>query len=173
MEKDLMPGADALANVANSLQSMGDQPIAQILECNESTRDFGLILSPSEAQGLAESRADALNRTGRVEFGPCITQKIILKFCDSPYLSQDTYAETIGELTQIFYYFKSELDWMPDDELIARMKKYFDTGCRGSVENLKDHTLESMVHNLRFGSGDEEDFLSGTEGFDWEEDGDA
>ena len=172
LEKDLIPGADAFANLSTSLQSLGDQPFVQILECNETTRDFGLTITPDEAQSLVESRADALNRTGRIEFGPCVTQKIILKFCDSPYLTQDAFAGTMSELTQIFYFFKNELEWMPDDELIRRMRTYYDTDCRGSIENL-NHVLESLVHSLRFGTGDDVDLSSGRKSFTMEEDEDA
>lgn len=174
MKEDLTPERDAFVNVPKGLQILGDSmhPAAQILECNGTTREFGLILSPDQVQELIESRADALNRTGRVEFGPCITKKIILEFCDSPYLSKDSYASVIGELTQIFYYFKNELEWMADDQLISRMRESFDTICKGSVESLKDHVLEKMVLDLRHGCSDDADLSFGTDGFSGEEDED-
>ncbi len=150
MENDLTKGKDALANIPAGLQFLGDYSAAQLMECNGTTGVFGLVLSPADVQFLAETRADALGRMGRVEFGECATRKIILEFCDSPYLSQDTFAETVGELAQLFYYFKSELEWMADSDLIARMKAYFDTECRGSTEDLAG-ALENMTHCLKYG----------------------
>jgi hypothetical protein len=166
MKKEYKTGTDALANVSNNLRILGESlnPVDQMLSCNDTTRAFGLVLPPDGALELAGSRADALAKTGRVEFGEYAVRKIILEFCDSPYLTQDTYAETLGELTQIFYYFKNELEWMSDGELIGRMKKYFDTVCRGSIGHL-NLVLESMVHDMRYGCWDEAGLLPETDVF--------
>ena len=141
------------------------QAVAQIIACNEETSRFGLVLSPSEAQTLVESRADALRKTGRVEFEVGIFDKLILEFCDSPFISQSNYAETMSELVDIFYYYKDELDWLPDDELIHRMKKLFNENCQGSVDHLRNSEMEKMVYAARRGhfSDTAEDDLRGAQ----------
>ena len=54
--------------------------------------------------------------------------KILLEaFCDSPYIMQSNYEETLEELQDIFYFFKGEaMEQISDDELIEFMKRDFD-----------------------------------------------
>ena len=40
-----------------------------------------------------------------------VIEKIILAFCDSPYISMHNYEETIHELLEIFYYYKNILEF--------------------------------------------------------------
>lgn len=131
--------------------------VSEIMKCNEYTARFGLVLSQSEAQELVETRTEALSRNGRIEFGGGIIDKLIKEFCDSPFLYQGNYAETLNELIETFYYFKNEsLDGISDDELISLMKKYFDQKCRGSIELLRNRELEALARNIRYGVGDYE-----------------
>lgn len=128
------------------------QAIAEIEKCNEFTAEFGLILSRFEAAELVETRNIALKNSGRIEFGGGVISKIIREFCDSPYISMHNYAETIHELTEIFYYYKNEtLDLMSDDDLIKLMKNSFDGKCHGSLELLSGRELANMARNLRYG----------------------
>ena len=128
------------------------QAIEEIQKCNEFTSEYGLALSPSDAARLAETRNIALKSSGRIEFGGGAIHKIIRGFCDSPYISMHNYAETIHELTEIFYYYKNEtLDLMGDDDLIKFMKNSFDGKCQGSLELLSGRELANMARNIRYG----------------------
>ncbi len=146
-------------NFMLTLSSMQNQlAVAEITNCNDFSSRFGLTLSPTKAQELVETRAEVLNRHGRIEFGGGIIEKLIVAFCDSPFLSQSNYAETLNELIETFYYFKNEsFDSVSDDELIFIMKKHFDNNCRGSVELLQSRELETLAHNIRFGITDYEE----------------
>lgn len=140
------------ANMQNKLT------VSEIIKCNEFTARFGLALSQSEAHKLVETRTEALSRNGRIEFGAGIIDKLIKEFCDSPFLYQGNYAETLNDLIETFYYFKNEsLDGISDDELISLMKKYFDQKCLGSVELLQNRELEALARNIRYGVRDYED----------------
>jgi hypothetical protein len=144
--------------------------VSEILKCNEYTVRFGLVLSQFEAQELIETRNEALNRNGRIEFGGGIIDKIIKEFCDSPFLYQANYAETLNDLVETFYYFKNESqDRLSDDELISLMKKYFDSNCGGSVELLQNRELEAIAKNIRYGISDYEDISDQADYFDEEE----
>ncbi len=71
---------------------------------------------------------------------------LVTEFCDSPYIIQANYEDTILELQDSFYYFKNEsMDRISDDELIAFMKRYFDGICQGSLEYLSGTSLEGCV----------------------------
>lgn len=129
--------------------------VTEIIQCNGITSRFGLILNESDAAELAKTRSDALEAMGRIEFSGGIINKIITAFCDSPYLNQVNYTETLNVLLEAFYYFKNEtLDEMDDDELIDIMKKSFNQTCRGSVDLLMTRDLENLSRRIRFGIKD-------------------
>jgi hypothetical protein len=87
-----------------------------------------------------------LKENGRVEFGESIFRPLIEAFCDSPYLSQKNYAETLAQLTEGFYYLKNATDdLLTDDELIQSMKKLFDGFCGGEVQALLDLDAETLI----------------------------
>lgn len=137
---------------------MNKLAITEIINCNEITYRYGLVLSQSEAQELVETRSESLSSNGRIEFSGGIINKLIIEFCDSPFISQFNYASTLNELVEIFYYFKNEtLDEISDDDLIILMKKYFDGNCKGSMELLQNRELEVLAHNIRYGVSDYED----------------
>jgi hypothetical protein len=133
--------------------------ITEIIRCNQTTSRYGLVLKDSEAKELAETRSEALEKLGRIEFAGGTINKLILEFCDSPYLNQSNYAETLHELIQIFYYFKNEtLDEVDDDDLIEAMKKYYDETCRGSLDLLETRDLENLARKIRYGETDTDDY---------------
>jgi len=140
--------------------------VREIIRCNETTSRYGLILNESDATELADTRSEALEKLGRIEFAGGAINKLIIEFCDSPYLSQSNYAETLHELVEAFYYFKNEtLDEVDDDDLIEAMKKYFDETCRGSLDLLETRDLESLARKIRYGYMSEEDYSEGIEDF--------
>ena len=125
---------------------------AEIEKCNSFTSRFNLLLSHQDALELVETKNYALRFNGRLEFGGEVIEKIIRKFCSSPFLSRHNYAETLHELIEIFYFFKNDtLDLLSDEELIEQMKNSFDGVCQGSLELLAGRELEKSARNLRYG----------------------
>ncbi|WFR58680.1 DUF6323 family protein [Anaerocolumna sp. AGMB13025] len=126
----------------------------EIRKCNEYTSKFGVTLTEEEIRGLLINRKEALKSSGRIELSGGILKKLILEFCDSTFIEQEVYAQTLEVLQEMFYYFKNEaLDEVSDDELIHIMKEYFDTECQGSLEYLQETTLEEICRNIRYGYG--------------------
>ena len=118
-----------------SQQSQSDALVQELATCNSKTRQSGLLLSEQQMKGLIERRFEALKETRRVEFGRGILPDLIETFCSSPYLSQDTYVETIAWLQDAFYRFKEETDeQVSDDDLIGAMRTLFDDEAHGSQE---------------------------------------
>lgn len=123
--------------------------IANIKKCNEYTKQYGLILSDNQINNLFERRKETLEETGRIEFREGIIDKLIKEFCNSPYINQENYAETLYELIEIFYEYKNEtMDLITDDELIEFMKKSFDGICQGDLEYLSGTVMYKMRDNL-------------------------
>ena len=128
------------------------QAVGEVIKCNDYTARFGLTLTPVQALELVETRSIALSDNGRIEFGGGVIDKIIVKFCDSPYISMHNYTQTIHELLEIFYYYKNEtLDLVSDDDLIKHMKTAFDGICQGSLDLLSGRELDRLARNLRYG----------------------
>lgn len=75
--------------------------VENILRVNEYTEKFGLTLSMEDARVLAKSKNETLKEEQRVELGESILPKIILCFCDSNYIDQNNFVETIIRLHDI------------------------------------------------------------------------
>ena len=131
------------------------QAFNDIFRCNELTTEYGLMLHEEGVKEIIKTRNVALEKSGRIEFNGQIISKIIMTFCDSPYISQYNYSDTINELVEIFYNYKNEtLDYISDDELIEIMKEYFDNYCQGSLELLEGKVLYKIADNIRRGVKD-------------------
>lgn len=132
--------------------------VAILKAANEYTAKFGLVLSDEETSLLLNERKDVLKKEQRVEFGEGILPKLIFAFCDSPYIHQDNYVETLGRLQEIFYFYKNEsLDEYTDDELVEAMKELFDGPCQGSLDYMEDTGLQRLARRARYGLSMEEE----------------
>ncbi|MGG7142385.1 DUF6323 family protein [Clostridium nigeriense] len=140
-------------NFSLTIQNMKKKQLAmEIKKCNEMTMKYGVTLSDTQIESLINKRFESLKNTGRVEFGDGILKELIEAFCDSPYIIQETYEETLEELQEIFYFFKGEaMEQIADDELIEFMKICFNGECQGSIEYLSGTNLEELCRNTRYG----------------------
>ena len=117
---------------------------------NEYTNQFGLCLTDDDIQDLLIRRRECLSEQQRVEFGTGILDKIIFAFCDSNFIYQDNYVESIARLQNIFYLYKNEsMDELTDEELITMMRNAFDDECQGSLEYLEETYLDQFARNIR------------------------
>lgn len=128
------------------------QELARVLDCNQTTGQFGLTLTSEDASELMQVRQTSLKENRRVELGGSILPDIIFTFCDSDFIRQDNYVNTIAELQEIFFLFKNEaMDEMTDDELLSFMKEKFETTCFGDLEYLRNTCLERFSRAIRAG----------------------
>jgi hypothetical protein len=124
----------------NSMQKISAGIVENALRAvNDKVSGRGLVLSDAEAQALVLRREEVLQERGRVEFGEGILPKLAFAFCDSPYISQREYPDTLAALMEIFYGAKAQSgERWGDADLLEAMKTYFDGECHGSVEMLAD-----------------------------------
>lgn len=128
----------------------GQNQLQKVLDMNQKTQQFGLVLTEQDAKLLVEARGEELRRQQRVEFGESILSKLIFTFCDSEYIFQDNYVETIIRLQEIFYIFKNEtMDELTDDELLTFMRKQFENVCHGDLEYLEGTCLSNFARAIR------------------------
>ena len=122
----------------------------ELLKTNEYTCNFGLSLTKQDVAELMSLRKECLMEQQRVEFGKGVLEKLVYSFCDSDYIYQENYAETLARLQDIFYLYKNEsMDELTDDELIDVMREVFDGECQGSLEYLEETFLEKFAREIR------------------------
>lgn len=132
------------------LAALGKESLCRELqnlsEYNQIGARYGLMLSESQLSRLIEGRYAALSETDRVEFGSGVLKELIYSFCDSPYIDQSNYEDTLMTLQELFYTFKNECrDRLSDDELIRNMKIAFDHRLHGSLEALAQTPVEALA----------------------------
>ena len=126
--------------------------LAKVLETNQRAERYGLTLSEEEAGLILEERGRALKEQKRVEFGEGILPKIIDEFCDSAYLDQEHYVETLIRLQDIFYLYKNEMmDEITDDELLHFMKEQYEEICFGDLDYLESTCLSNFAQAIPCG----------------------
>lgn len=140
MEKDWM----ILLQQQNQLE--------KVMRTNQKTERFHLSLTEQDAKVILEERKNSLSEQKRIEFGEDIATKIIYEFCDSDYIDQSNYVETIVRLQEIFYQYKNEMqDEITDDELLHLMKEQFETICFGDLDYLESTCLANFAQAIRAG----------------------
>ena len=137
----------------NWLELAADQAqVGKVMETNQYTQRYGLILKPEDAQIIVAERRNTLREQKRVEFGQGILPQLIYEFCDSGYISQSNYVETMIRLQEIFYLYKNEtMDELTDNELVHFMKEQFETVCYGDLEYLEGTCLDIFSQAGRSG----------------------
>ena len=126
--------------------------LARVMQTNQSTQQFGLILTEQDAKLILDERKKSLLEQRRIEFGEGIVPKIIYEFCDSSYIDQNNYVDTIIRLQEIFYLYKNEMqDEITDDELLHLMKEQFEEICFGDLEYLESTCLANFAQAIRAG----------------------
>lgn len=126
--------------------------LAKVLETNEMTARYGLVLTQQDAELLVAERSRVLKRERRVEFGPGILPKVIEQFCDSDFIDQNNYVDTLLRLQEIFYLYKNEMqDEISDEELLHFMKEQFEEVCFGDLGYLEGTCLQIFAEAVRAG----------------------
>lgn len=139
-------------------QSQMARVIGELESCNTRIERYGLSLSARDIQALVVGRVEALQETGRVEFGGGATKELVLAFAGSPHVSQAWFAALILDLQDLFYEFKNEsLEQVPDDELVATMRSLFDDVAKGDLAYLAEALFDGLGRHIREVAGADSD----------------
>lgn len=126
--------------------------LVKVMETNKMTAGYGLVLTEQDAGLLVEERTRVLREERRVEFGPGILPKIIEQFCDSDFIDQNNYTDTLLRLQEIFYLYKNEMhDEITDEELLHFMREQFEEVCFGDLGYLEGTCLQVFAEAVRAG----------------------
>ncbi len=137
-----------------------------LLNTNSISAEYGLSLSEKDTLMLINAGRESIAAQDRIEFGKSATVKIIDKFMQSAYITQDIYADTIASLIEIFYEAKEEsMDILTDDEVIDIMFYYFENESGGVIEVLQNRDMEELCRRVRYAAmgidNGDNSFLSG------------
>lgn len=122
----------------------------EMAKVREMSGSFGLSLNDAQCEMLVRTRNEALRRQGRIELQGGILRKLTFAFCDSSFVDQSNYADTLAAMTELFYAFKNDsLDEISDDELIAYMRSVFEGPAQGDIEYLTDITVSDLCRAAR------------------------
>lgn len=122
-----------------------------LVRADACARQYGLALTAADVQTLADKRTRALTETQRIEFFESAVPRIVEAFCDSPYLQQEEYVDTLCTLIDAFYAFKNEFGgWITDAELIAFMREQYDAS-GGSADAVIDASAAQLYRCRIFG----------------------
>ena len=87
-----------------------------LLKSNEKAQKYGLCSFPEAGGSDYRNTKCCIAAHGRMEFGAGVLGRIAEAFCDSPWISQEDYEQTLHEVTGLFYEFKNEtMDIVSDD----------------------------------------------------------
>lgn len=126
--------------------------MSEILELNEKTKAYGLVLTAKDVQLMMAARSQVLSSYGRVELSIEATKELIEVFSTSSFIQQEDYVDTLNELHEIFYYLKNETeDKISDTKLLYRIKEVFENDCEGSLDLLKSRLDEHAEEFRRQG----------------------
>lgn len=121
-------------------------------ECNARTARYQLTLSEAEIGMLLGAREDALQASGRVELGESILPRLALALCDSPYIQQADYAQTLCAMQALFYRCKTESGGtFTDSALVRLLCRTFNGPAQGFLDYLEQAAME-IARAARHGS---------------------
>lgn len=119
------------------IKNESQKGICKIIECNEYLKKYGLEITNEDVKTIIEKREIALKKSGRLETNFDVVSVLIREFCDSPYISKENFIETINELMEAFYYYKTETkNKISDEGLIKFMRENYDKTANGDVSYL-------------------------------------
>ena len=147
-------------NALITLENFALQPVDdKILALNDVSREYGLVLTAEDAKELSEIRERSLKDNERLEIGLGAMEGIIRRFSKSSFINQENYAYVIAEVTDLFYYIKTETDdRISDNELLDELYLRFEQRCRGSVDLLLGREGEILIRKINAGENYEKWF---------------
>lgn len=110
----------------------------EILNLNERSQEYGLILTPDDVENIVKSRNHTLNSYGRIDLNMDVTKEIMEILYKSQFTDKDDYVEMINDLVEIFYFLKNEtFDEISDKEIIEIIGEFYEE-TRGRIDNIQD-----------------------------------
>lgn len=116
------------------------------LKCHELAERYDMQLTRQQFEALEKARMQALEATGRLDFGGGVLEQLVYAFCDSPFVDNEHFVALLMEMQELFYTFRNEtLDVLTDEELISVMERMFNGEAQGAAEYLAEVPPQRLV----------------------------
>ncbi|MCL2774363.1 MAG: DUF6323 family protein [Oscillospiraceae bacterium] len=124
--------------------------IDNLKDLNAKANNYGLVVTEKAAREISAYRRNSLTENERVEIKSDAVTRLTSAFLESRYINQEDFAETIGELIDMFYYIQGEIPHvLSDDDLIAEMFEVFIETCNGVIEVMQSKGLEKILRKYK------------------------
>jgi len=141
--------------------------IKDLVDLNAKANNYGLTITENIAREISVHRQAALIENERVELKSDAITRLTSAFLQTRYINQEDFAETMGEIINLFYYIKNETGFFfTDDELIKEMLKVFTETCFGSLELMQGKGLEKILRKDKY---DDKRIWNDYENKNWED----
>jgi len=125
--------------------------ISDLVDLNAKANNYGLTITENTAREIMLYRQAALLENERVEFKSDAITRLTSAFLQTRYINQEDFADTMGEIINLFYLIKTETEnAISDDDLISEMLKVFTETCFGSIEAMQSKGLEKILREYKF-----------------------
>ena len=148
-----MPNYLAIFQSGSITESEKRYVAKELMLLGDKTAQYGITLSEKDCLEIAECRYESLKENERIEVGLGATQKIIEKFCESGYVNQNNFSETVEGLLECFYMIKTETNDKVDDETVLEVLNYiFENDAGGDVSKIYDcAALDEYIREVKEG----------------------
>ncbi len=110
----------------------------ELEQCAVLLERHGRSLSTQDLDGLRDAYQQGLTLSGRIAVEGCVLPLLLYAFCDSPFLNDACFADTLCALLELFCMLKAETqDALSDEELMTAMAEVFNGPAQGSLEWLE------------------------------------
>jgi len=121
----------------------------ELLELNNHLNNYGLMLTPAEAEQIIESRTRSLRNQGRVEINLKISKTLIKRISSSSYTNQANLVAVVNDMYEVFHYIKNAVaDQIGDEEIIEKLIEVYNGFSGGSTEYLAGKGIEVIIEKL-------------------------
>ncbi len=131
----------ALAVTESSLQ--------EFLRINATLADRGMSLTQHEIRDVLTARQRSLAENARLQWSIDMTEKILVRASESPYVERDRLTETVNDWNEVILALLNRMtDFVEDDEVLRAVSDYYDHYCAGDIELLRGKATDRILVNF-------------------------
>ena len=123
--------------------------LQEFLQINASLADRGMSLTQHEIREVLTARQRSLAEHARLQWSIDLTEKILVRASESPYVERDHLTETVNNWTEVILaLFNQMSDFVEDEEILKAVGDYYDHYCAGDIELLRGKATDRITTNF-------------------------
>ena len=123
--------------------------LQEFLRVNATLADRGMSLTQHEIRDVLTARQRSLAENARLQWSIDLTEKILVRASESPYVERDRLTEAVNDWNEVILaLFNQMSDFVEDDEVLKAVSDYYDHFCAGDIELLRGKATERILVNF-------------------------